>query len=1121
MLSAQEFRQELQRLTSATDVRQAYGVLLELLQDLLNDNTQDHSLRYTSLFTHLNDVCRERGIDAREIDSVRRRARRVLMDKEQATKETFVRDCRTLQSFADALRVELSAEEKDAIAHRQNPFMQTSVLHRETTASNTSLSDSSVAGIRAYVTHMGGYGCSVLTEHGEHWELTVNKELETIYRLLRKGQTLCLLDCDIYEGKLRPHYIIIEPDYLLDISTLSSCMAYYGEEPQNYLLRLFAPAESTPAIMLGNIVNQFVDSVVHAPADKSPEQIRREALRKAFADAPLDFLANSSALDKSFQQKEKEQFQHVYKGIHQQFSSPAMGLQREDIMLEPTLLCPSLGLSGRLDIMSADGQTVVEVKSGKARESTPPDAQRPHRIQMMLYGEMMRRNFGVRVSDLHAYLWYTRYPLMLPYKRSYEALTEALTLRNRIVVMMNYVAEGGLKNVLKLFTPKQLNTRKRHDSIYERLFLPELERVCTPLQQMDEGMSTYFCAFAGFLARELWIGKTTDGRPFFTRGFSRTWTTDAQTKIANGEMLYGLRVVVDPEASNTSDESKNDFVTFEIPSSDNSTTPAFRAGDVVMLYRAEAAGATATNRPLYRAFVASITAHRLTLCLFNPQTGTQWLSPEARFAVEHDHMDVGTTSCYMGLWQLAATDASRRDLLLGRRKPRMKEPQPVAHQTNPQVDDIVSRALASEDYFLLVGPPGTGKTSVALRALTLNYVASAQANQGLLLSAYTNRAVDEICGMLESAQVPYVRIGGIHSCAEQYRHRLLCTLVEGRDRASLLRLLDTSPVVVGTVLTLSRRMSLFRIKRFGMAIIDEASQILEPQLLTLLSATNDDGSLIVPRFLMIGDHKQLPAVVLQSEKESDVSEPVLHDMELRNLRSSLFERLHRLALREGCEAFTATLTHQGRMHPDIADYASDMFYGGVLDVVPLPHQRVKLDLPEPQTNWERFVAHTRMGFVDVMPQSAPTYLKANNEEAEVTAQVVEAVTALYSKAETDFSPSKRIGVIVPFRAQINHVRNALRRKGVPEADLMTIDTVECYQGSQRDIIVFCTTVWRPWQLSMISAPVEVGGISVDRKLNVAVTRAREQFFLVGNASLLRENPLYARLIDRCTPMPKA
>lgn len=1124
MLSKAEFKEELQTLAAQSDARHGYRLLLELLRDLLNTYTEGQTFHFASLFTHLQHVCRHRGINAKDIDVVRRRARAVLRKEEKADAETFAADCRTLMSFATALEVSegIPRAEASNVLDGNNPQQGT-------------LDGAGCLGLRAVVTEKSGERCLIHTEHGDTWRMEVDEILQPSFRLLREGQTICLHDCMVSDGVLRPNYLIIEPDYLLDISTLAACMAYYGEEPQNYLLRLFEPHETTSALVLGNVANQFVDSIVHAPADRLPEATHAEALMQAFSDAPLDFLALGDAINADFTERQNEQFRHIFAGIQTQFPTPEMGLRRNEILLEPTLLCPSLGLSGRLDIMNESGTTVVELKSGRARESTPLTPQRSHRLQMMLYAEMMRRNFGVKATALRGFLWYSKYPEMLPLRRSYEAVIEALTLRNRIVLMMRFIAEGGMPQLLPTLTPARLNAKQRSDSTFHRLYEPYLERICKPLQQMDDGMREYLCAFSGFLARELWAGKTTDGRAFSTRGFAQTWISDTESKLASGEMIAHLRYMEEGGNAGEESDAASDAIAFSMEEAREGVTPAFRPGDAVILYQRDKDGDTATTRPLYRAFVSEITAEKVAFRLLYPQSARLFRRHDARFAIEHDHMDVGTAGGFGGLWYLAATGQQRRDLLLGRRKPSMREPRPVRIATNPQVDEIVSRALASDDYFLLVGPPGTGKTSVALRALTLNYTADPQRQGGLLLTAYTNRAVDEICAMLEEAAVPYVRIGSVHSCQPAFRPRLLGELVKGRNRRQLKQLLDDVPVVVGTVLTLSRRMSLFRVKRFGLAVIDEASQILEPQLLTLLCAQTADDTPVIPRFIMVGDHKQLPAVVLDTKSERPALDSELYRMGLRDLHSSLFERLHRLVLRDGCQGCTATLTRQGRMHTDIADYASQAFYGGALQPVPLPHQREGLALPEGGDAWERFVAATRMGFVDVpsggkggplatqplrdkavkAPADALNNLKANPAEAYAAASLIRAACNLYSRADAAFDPSRQVGVIVPFRAQINLVRQALRNLHVERAEGMTIDTVECYQGSQRDIIVFCTVVSRPWQLGVISAPVEVGGTPVDRKLNVAVTRALRQFFLIGNARILSRSPLYARLISAC------
>ncbi|MEE0803814.1 MAG: C-terminal helicase domain-containing protein, partial [Prevotellamassilia sp.] len=188
---------------------------------------------------------------------------------------------------------------------------------------------------------------------------------------------------------------------------------------------------------------------------------------------------------------------------------------------------------------------------------------------------------------------------------------------------------------------------------------------------------------------------------------------------------------------------------------------------------------------------------------------------------------------------------------------------------------------------------------------------------------------------------------------------------------------------------------------------------------------------------------------------------------------------------------------------------------GCLSVVPLDHQEGALDYADAQTPMEQFVATTRMGFVHVPAPELSDNVKANKMEAEVVADIVEALIHLNARSDKSLNLSKQLGIIVPFRNQISMVRASLRNRGVADVDDITIDTVECYQGSQRDYIVFTTTISRPYQLDILSVCQQVGTTEVDRKLNVAITRARKQFFLVGNRDLLSRNALYADLISRC------
>jgi len=115
----------------------------------------------------------------------------------------------------------------------------------------------------------------------------------------------------------------------------------------------------------------------------------------------------------------------------------------------------------------------------------------------------------------------------------------------------------------------------------------------------------------------------------------------------------------------------------------------------------------------------------------------------------------------------------------------------------------------------------------------------------------------------------------------------------------------------------------------------------------------------------------------------------------------------------------------------------------------------------------------------------------------------------------EFQAAAHIGIIVPFRRQIATIRQAMARCHIDDAWTIMIDTVERYQGSQKDFIIYGTTISRPYEMDTLSNVADIDGNGVDRKLNVAITRARKQFILVGAEEILERNTLYAELIQSC------
>jgi superfamily I DNA and/or RNA helicase len=274
-----------------------------------------------------------------------------------------------------------------------------------------------------------------------------------------------------------------------------------------------------------------------------------------------------------------------------------------------------------------------------------------------------------------------------------------------------------------------------------------------------------------------------------------------------------------------------------------------------------------------------------------------------------------------------------------------------------------------------------------------------------------------------------------------------------------------------------------------------------------------DGKLAVKRVVFIGDHKQLPAVVKQSTEESHVDHPLLHEAQLTNCRESLFERMIKHYSKD--EHITYTLHRQGRMHHDIALFPNTVFYHGMLTEA-TPEQCAPLDNTTNLDNSRFHIASSlfshRVAFINVSTKIENTSSdKVNLAEASLIADI--AITT-YQRDKKGFCPQHTLGIIVPYRNQITAVRQAIAKHNITPLNDITIDTVERYQGSQRDIIIYGFTAHSASQLDFLTEQTFMEGDTlIDRKLNVVMTRARQHLFMVGNSTLLSTNKLFARLID--------
>ena len=851
---------------------------------------------------------------------------------------------------------------------------------------------------------------------------------------------------------------VVEPDVLVDISSLAACFQDYGHHPLAYVINRLKQAVNTQPILLGNFAGTALDDLIHNPAAEF-----RDMLQTSFCEQALQFCTCEGFSGEQFKRDARQQVEHIRESVEILFKD----YDRNRALLEPSFVCKQLGLKGRVDLMTDDLRLLVEQKSGKKWVSY----REAHYVQVLLYYGVLRYNFQHEAEGVDVRLLYSKYPAalgLLDVHNNDELFREAIRLRNRIVALEMKIAREGFGSVLPLLHPDVLLENEQKSDFYHRFVRPDIARVLDPLHALSPQEQDYVERMVTFVYRE-----------------------QAAAYSLSGELpiLTGLT----PEASAA---GHGEVVVLKCPPLEERDWGEidFRRGDPVYLYRYKDRPDVCANI-LYKGVITRLTDDAITVRLNDPQHHPG-IFQEGCFAIEHASSDMSTTTSLRSLMAFCNAPQEKRDLLMGRRAPRRDTTMTLSRNYHPFYDDILLRAKQARDYFLLQGPPGTGKTSMALRFLveeelnsslsTLHYSLE---RSSLLLTAYTNRAVDEICGMLEDSGKDYLRLGNEASCDPRYAHRLLSAAFTDSTKLSDIRqrLRDVS-ILVTTTSTLQGRPSLLTLKHFSLCIVDEASQILEPNIIGLLSSDSID------RFILIGDHKQLPAVVQQADDE-----PRLH-----SCRLSLFERLLRQEHETGREAFTGILDHQGRMHPEIAAFPNEHFYRREqLQTVPCPHQlEEKLDYQAPsQDTLDHQLKQHRVLFLP------------STDEAVLVADLLRRIYRQIGAAR--FDADRSVGVIVTYRYQIALIRREMMKLDIPELLDISIDTVERYQGSQRDVIIYSLGVQNATDLDFLTSNCfEEDGRVIDRKLNVAMTRARKQLLMTGNRDVLCRNAIFQELMQR-------
>lgn len=922
--------------------------------------------------------------------------------------------------------------------------------------------------------------------------------IESVLRHFTLPLHINFIDIDIREdGMYIPMAWVIHPDHMIDVTSISECFKDFGAEPMLFLISRFKEQEFSTTLMVGNLVNLMLDEIIHDPQTRF-----KDLLLKMFHTDPLGFAFLDDDQLKNVMHVLQEHFQNLSQVIQKDFTKHDIASPR--IYLEPSFYSRDYGIQGRLDLLHqrADGMSydIIELKSGKTFKPNTYGINASHYIQTLLYDLMVRSAFQSRAQSFKYILYSRESSHGLRYAPPVrQQQYEALKIRNDIMAIIEVLkTKDGAHSVFSYVKPAHFPKLKGFNSI-------DIAQFHQLYAQLNASEKSYFDHMAAFITREYAIARTGGQDMDRSHGHAALWLESDFEKKQRFALLSPLEIVNNQSAHDDS------YIVFS-RNDDGDNLVNFRVGDIAVIYPED----PEKDRPIlknqiFKGSISDIQSGHITIRLRNKQFNQRIFEENLRWNMELDSMDSSFIMMYKNLYMWAKTHRSYRDLMLGLRPPASRPVVIVKKNKEGMTawqSQLMDKALSSEEYFLLWGPPGTGKTSVMLKNM-VSYLHQ-NTEENILLLAYTNRAVDEICEAVsqigQNMQDSFIRIGSRLGTAEKFHNQLLDVMIKKvQTRRDILHIIQEKRIVISTLSSFFNKYEIRRLKKFDTVIVDEASQILEPMIIGLLEPFK--------RRILIGDHKQMPAVVVQNPLESKIDDKNLNNAGIDNARTSFFERLYKQAMHHQWHHAYGILNEQGRMHNSLMTFPNDQFYGNHLTTLPQSdHQFIA-------THFEKYPAgfswlSNRLIYIPTKEDHDINW-KTNQDEANICLNVIYAILNLYKANDQNFHATS-LGIITPYRAQIALITKKL--SALPESyrNLITVDTVERYQGSARDIIIYSFCVNKKSQLEALVSSSDEG---VDRKLNVALTRARQQIILLGSEKVLRQNPTYEILIDSATSYP--
>ena len=920
---------------------------------------------------------------------------------------------------------------------------------------------------------------------------------------------------------------ILEPDTILNITDLNDA-DYCARQ---FLLNRIVSSPQSAAMIRGNLVhNSFKELLkehdrgeLMAGYAVNGNETPQATLRRHFEQALERSVIDLALINTSPEEMRTESMSHLdslASWFQNQSSTlwdmPATASSADDttdmadehhsqnmVRAETFLLAPEIGLRGRLDILwkQTGRQRLLELKTGKATSELPKPS---HRWQVQGYHALLAVRRDPQMKKALALLLYSG----VPGEAQTCDIRFTVTQMQRVIEKRNMLVFSHITGIPPVppgasrCTKCAMLTQCEQVSSFLNWQAPEPE-----LHENDEGIMAQngHNSSTVIWRNELHYKSTPQDQDFFAKYYNLMqleglegekqqallWQVQVEERVEQGTAINDLRSLARPVPTGHGEWQQTFTCT---------NTSELRVGDEILL----SDGNPITGEVVTGSILA-ISADEVTV----------W-SPEL---IAHptliDRYDINSVHVrtLQNLLRWLQTDPHLRSLVSGSIQPQFDTTIQVSPRSDFNVEQnlAVERAMQMRDYLLIHGPPGTGKTSV-IAEIVKRYCSQ---GQRVMLAAFTNQAVDNMLKRLDAEGVhDFMRLGSTRNIDSAVADRLLKRLVEQNlnsvDTLEVVQdLLRSVPIVASTTATWSsdrynpttfngtRENKENASLQFDVAIIDEAGQLTVPAILGALR--------FAKRFILVGDEKQLPPLVLSKEASvAGLSESLFSILKLRDHGYTRDK--------SSC----VSLKVQYRMNKWISHFASKVFYDDQL----IPHTSIANSLlevvPSIRVRMDEKISIARV--IDPMAPMVFLDVPGNQERAKTSNAEAIAVREIVAGLLGQGIAEKEIGIIAPYRAQVANLRRHLFSddetigwEALAYDTQLSVDTVDRFQGGERSVIImsFATTI-TPEADSQLR-----DHLTNPNRLNVALTRAQKKLILVGNASALEGLPVFERLLVYC------